>query len=260
MNPEPANSARILENIAQDAARVAHRRAILLKSFALLALGVGLGSGGTVMVQRWITPAAPVDGSRAEQPPDPKLSTALLLTGEPAMGSPTAPLTIVEFSDFECPYCRRFHDQVLTQLKQQYVSTGLVRFVHKDLPLPFHQQAKPAAAAARCAGEQNRYWEMYAALFDQQKCLSCKGASGIANELGLDTDRLQSCMQRDATQAVINANLSEANLHNIRATPTFVIGPTRDDGKHHGEIIEGAMPWPQFKALLDQQLNALKPS
>lgn len=262
MNPEPANGARILDNIELDVVPVANRRAALPKSFALLALGVGLGSGGTVMVQRWITPAAPVDGNgtRSVQPTGPRLSTALLLTGEPAMGSPKAPLTIVEFSDFECSYCRRFHDQVLNQLKQHYVSTGLVRFVHKDLPLPFHQQAKPAAAAARCAGEQNRYWEMYAALFDQQTCLTCKGATGIADELGLDTDRLQSCMQREATQAVINANLSEANLHNIRATPTFVIGPTRDDGKHHGEIIEGTMPWPQFKALLDQQLSALKPS
>ena len=238
---------------------MANHQAFLLKSFALLFLGVGLGSGSTVMVQHWVTPSLPLDEKRAEQLPPPKLSTALLLDREPVMGSPEAPLTIVEFSDFECSYCRRFHSQVLSQLKQQYVSTGLVRFVHKDLPLPFHQQAKPAAAAARCAGEQNRYWEMYAALFDQQTCLTCKGATGIANELNLDMDRLQSCMQRGATVALINANISEANLHNIRATPTFVIGPTRDDGKHHGDIIEGAMPWLEFKALIDQQLSALKP-
>ena len=230
-----------------------------MKSLALLSLGVGLGIGSTVIFQGWITPFSSLDGSRDEQPPPPKLSTALLLDGEPAMGSPNAPLTIVEFSDFECSYCRRFHNQVLSQLKEQYVSTGLVRFVHKDLPLPFHEQAKPAAAAARCAGEQNRYWEMYAALFDQQTCLTCKGATGIANELGLDKDRLQSCMQSEVTVAMINANISEANLHNIRATPTFVIGPTRHDGKHHGDIFEGAMPWPRFKALLDQQLSALQP-
>ena len=100
---------------------------------------------------------------------------------------------------------------------------------------------------------------MYATLFDQQTCLNCKRATGIANELGLDMDRLQSCMQREATVALINANISEANLHDISATPTFVIGPTRNDGKHHGDIIEGAMPWPRFKALVDQQLSALKP-
>ena len=140
----------------------------------------------------------------------------------------------------------------------EYIDKGLVRFIRKDLPLPFHRQAKPAAAAARCAGEQNRYWDFYDALFDQQTCLECKGVVGIAEELRLDTSALQACMQREATETLIKANLSEAKLHNIRATPTFVIGPSREDGKHRGEIIEGAVPWPQFKALIDQELQAQK--
>ena len=73
------------------------------------------------------------------------------------MGSNDAPLTIVEFSDFECPYCRLFHEEVLPSLKREYIDTGLVRFIHKDLPLPFHDQARPAAAAARCClGERAR--------------------------------------------------------------------------------------------------------
>jgi protein-disulfide isomerase len=257
LNLDLASGARILFNRFSSARAMANRRATLLRSVAGFALGLGLGSGGTVLLQRWITPQAahPEKASQPEPPPKPALTTELLLDGEPAMGSPQAPLTIVEFSDFECPYCRNFHEKVLPQLKQQYVDTGLVRFIHKDLPLPFHRQARPAAAAARCAGEQNRYWEMYGALFDQQTCLSCKGVIGIANELGLDSDRLQSCIERDATVALINANLSEAELHNIRATPTFLIGPTRSDGKHDGEILEGAIPWPRFKALIDQRLS-----
>ena len=133
-----------------------------------------------------------------------------------------------------------------------------MRFIHKDLPLPFHDQARPAAAAARCAGEQNRYWDLYSALFDQQTCLECKGVVEIAKQLSLDTSKLQACMQREATNTLITANLSEAQLHNIRATPTFVIGTSRSDGTHHGDIFEGAMPWPQFKALIDRQLNAQK--
>ena len=107
--------ARILLNIGYNSAPLANHQAFLLRSFALLFLGVGLGIGSTVMVQRCVTPSSPLDGSRADQPPPPKLSTALLLDGEPAMGSPKVPLTIVEFSDFECPYCRRFHSQVLSQ-------------------------------------------------------------------------------------------------------------------------------------------------
>ena len=97
--------------------------------------------------------------------------------------------------------------------------------------------------------------DSYSALFDQQTCLECRGVIGIAADINLDTSRLQACMQHDTTKALINANLSEAKLHNIRATPTFIIGPSRSDGKHHGNVVEGALPWPQFKALIDQQLS-----
>ena len=230
----------------------------LLYSTALLALGIGLGSSSTVLIQRAISPKPPARAKQATPSTPPKLTTALLLEGEPALGSPQAPLTIVEFSDFECPYCQRFHADVLPKLRQSYIDTGLVRFVHKDLPLPFHQQAIPAAAAARCAAEQNNYWSLYAALFDQQTCLSCKGVVAIAAEQGFNPRSLQACMQTTATRTQINANISEAALHNIRATPTFVIGPTLPNGKHQGDVIEGALPWPRFKALIDQKLKALK--
>ena len=213
-----------------------------------LALGLGIGSGGTLLLQQWTS-------VERQRPPAAALTTELLLEGEPAMGSNDAPLTIVEFSDFECSYCRRFHNQVLPSLQRDYIDTGLVRFIHKDLPLPFHRQAKAAAAAARCAAEQNRYWDLYGALFDQQACLECKGVIEIAEDINLDTSGLQACMQQDATQTLIKTNLSEAELHNIRATPTFIIGPSRPDGKHHGDIVEGALPWPEFKTLIDQQLN-----
>ena len=236
------------------------QRINVLKAVGWLALGLGIGSGGTVVLQQWAStsttvPNAPVERQR---PPEAALTTELLLEGEPVMGSNDAPLTIVEFSDFECSYCRRFHDQVLPSLKRDYIDKGLVRFIHKDLPLPFHRQAKAAAAAARCAAEQNRYWDLYGALFDQQSCLECKGVVVIAEDINLDTSALQACMQREATETLITSNLSEAALHNIRATPTFVIGPSRRDGKHHGDIVEGALPWPQFKALIDQQLKGQK--
>ena len=112
--------------------------------------------------------------ARAERAPPSAALTQAASQREPVLGDSTAPLTIVEFSDFECPCCRRFHEQVLPALKREYIDTGLVRFIHKDLPLPFHRQARPAAAAARCAGEQNRYWDLYSALFDQQTCLGQK--------------------------------------------------------------------------------------
>ena len=238
--------------------RFLHRKlSRFTSSIALLAVGLGLGTGGTLLLQATTTLLPTNEPAKPQTRIQPKLTTDLLLEGEPSLGHARAPLTIVEFSDFECRYCQQFHQTVMPNLKKKYIETGLVRFIHKDLPLPFHRHALPAAAAARCAGEQNKYWRMYGALFDGQSCLQCKGVVAIARERGVDATTLQACMNRDATKALINANVSEAQLHGIRATPTFVIGPTRTDNTHRGEIVEGALPWPQFQTMLDEQLTAL---
>jgi protein-disulfide isomerase len=238
--------------------RLLHRKLSTLKSsIALLALGLGLGTGGTLLLQATTKLPPTNEPGEPQKRIQPKLTTDLLLKGEPSLGNARAPLTIVEFSDFECRYCQQFHQTVMPNLKKEYIETGLVRFIHKDLPLPFHRQALPAAAAARCAGEQNKYWTTYGALFDGQSCLQCKGVVAIARERGVDATTLQACMNRDSTKALINANVSEAQLHGIRATPTFVIGPTRSNNTHRGEIVEGALPWTQFKSMIDEQLTAL---
>ena len=127
-----------------------------------LALGLGIGSYGTLVLHHRASTVLNVPNERVvhQYPPEAALTTELLVQGEPTLGLGKAPVTIVEFSDFECPYCRQFHKQVTPSLKREYIDTGLVRFIHKDLPLPFHSQAKHAAAAARCAGEQNRYWDL----------------------------------------------------------------------------------------------------
>ena len=218
--------------------------------------GILLGIAGTALLER-------MPDKRLAQPSKPQtraipaLTSSILLRGEPTLGDSSAPLTIVEFSDFECSYCRRFHEQVMPHLKRDYIDTGLVRFVHKDLPLPFHPHALPAAAAARCAGEQDRYWDLYSGLFDQQNCLNCKGILAIAAEEELNTTALKACMKRESTLAVINANRSEAALHNISATPTFIIGPTRSDGSLDGQIIEGALPWASFQSTIEKALRKL---
>ena len=218
--------------------------------------GIALGVGSTVVVLH-LNEQERTQASKPQTRPSPALTSPLLLKEEPALGDASAPLTIVEFSDFECSYCRRFHKQVFPQLKHQYIDTGLVRFVHKDLPLPFHHHALSAAAAARCAGEQNRYWDVYAALFDQQNCLDCMGVLSIAAKEELDMAELRTCMERKSTVAMINANRSEASLHNINATPTFIVGPSRIDGTLDGRVIEGALPWKTFKTAIDKALDEL---
>ena len=228
--------------------QIAHRDVVGLLT------GVALGVSSTIGIQ-WIQEHHLRRASKQPSRQIPALTSPLLLKGEPTLGDASAPLTIVEFSDFECSYCRRFHEQVMPHLKRDYIDTGLVRFVHKDLPLPFHPHAMPAAAAARCADEQNRYWELYSALFDQQNCLSCKGVVTIAAEEQLNTTALKACMERESTLAVINANRSEASLHNIRATPTFIVGPSRSNDSLEGQIIEGALPWETFKSTIEKALH-----
>jgi len=192
----------------------------------------------------------------AQAPKKPTTAT-IGIKGDPAMGSPSAPVTIVEFSDFECPYCKRFHEETLPKLKQHYIDKGLVRFIHKDLPLPFHQNAHLAATTARCAQEDGKYWEAYQALFSQQKCLNCKGPIAITATTGINRNKLEQCNQDNRIKQVVNINISEAELNGIRATPTFVIGRS-NRSMQNGKIVEGAIPWTEFKLVVDRALSETK--
>lgn len=232
------------------------------RRFLILAvvLGMAVGSATTLIAQRWLSSNRDLKQAEHQQREGPPatpntITTDVLIQGEPTLGHADAPVTILEFSDFECPYCQQFHNDVMAKLKSTYIEKGLVRFVHKDLPMPFHKHAVPAAAAARCAGDQTSYWQVYSALFKEQTCLSCKGVMEIAGSVIDDTTSLQACMNNPRTLALIEANRSEASLLGIQATPTFVIGPTLAEHRHRGTVIEGALPWPAFKEAVDQALK-----
>ena len=223
-------------------------------TIGLLIGGMALGCGVTLALQGWQQQlkSPQVEARDTTR----QLGTALLIKREPSLGSANAPLTIVEFSDFECPYCQRFHELVLPQLKRQYIDAGLVRFVHKDLPLPFHDEAHKAATVARCSIEDGRYWKVYDALFKRQNCLGCLGPEAIAEAAGTDKAKLARCLKRGQAAKAVNANVSEAQLQGIRATPTFVIGQSQGN-QHNGLVIEGALPWPQFQQLIETALQRL---
>ncbi len=225
-----------------------------LTKVALVICCVGFGIGGTLAYQAWQSTTATKPKTSQREPL--RLKAALLIEGDPVLGKADAPVTIVEFSDFECPYCQRFHDDVLPKIQSEYIDKGLVRFVHKDLPLPYHNNAKQAAHVARCSMEQNEndYWLAYKAIFKRQNCLDCQGALTIATATGIDEKKLKSCLKTGKFAAIVNSNRSEAELNGIRATPTFVIGPSQGN-KHHGEIIKGAQPWPQFQRLIEKALG-----
>jgi len=173
--------------------------------------------------------------------------------GELALGRAAAPLTMIEFTDYQCPYCRRFQAEVWPKLKHEYIDTGKLRYIARDLPLAIHAAAAPAAEAAHCAGEQGRFWDMHAALLGGPADLGSGGIERRAHALGLDLTRFDECLARAKYSAVIAAHAQQADAAGIDGTPGFVVGRAA-----HGELtgvrVEGALPYEQFDALLRKLL------
>lgn len=166
------------------------------------------------------------------------------------IGDPDAPVTIVEFTDYECPYCSRHSEQTFPSLLEQFIETGEVFYVLKDMPLEnIHPQAKSAAAAARCAGDQDAYWEMHDALFSKQPLWAEEGDGSrqvfveLAGELGLNSDQFESCLDSGRYDQAIEANLAEGRDLGITGTPFFFID---------GYPIPGAQPIDLFAFAIDR--------
>src|SRR5262249_17984609 len=120
------------------------------------------------------------------------------VTDAPALGQADAPVTLVEFSDYQCPYCRMFFSDTFPTLRREYIDTGKVRYVFRDYPLAqMHPQARKAAEAAHCAGEQGKYWEMHDLLFQNQQALALPQLSEYARNLGLDGASFDACLQSE---------------------------------------------------------------
>ena len=192
------------------------------------------------------------DGASAAGEPAPVVRLALP-TGELALGRASAPLTMIEFTDYQCPYCRRFQAQVWPKLKREYIDTGRLRYIARDLPLAIHAAAAPAAEAAHCAGEQGKFWDMHAALLGGPADLPGGGIERRAHAVGLDMTRFDECLARHKYSAVIAAHEQEADAAGIDGTPGFVVGRAA-----HGELtgvrVEGALPYEQFDSLLRELL------
>lgn len=171
------------------------------------------------------------------------------------LGREDAPVTLVEFTDYECPFCQDFHMTTFERLKQTYIETGTLRFISRDLPLEFHQHASTAAQAARCAGEQGHYWEARHLLIVNARTLSPELFTTIARDLHLDTDRFQACLQSEKQKEGVEADMNTARAAAITGTPTFVLGRTTN-GALEGPMIIGAQPFEVFDAKIKELLAA----
>jgi protein-disulfide isomerase len=187
------------------------------------------------------------------EPPPPPAPAAASDTDPRVLGSPAAPITIIEFTDLQCPYCARFSLETWPALRERYVDTGKVRFASRDLPLPFHAHALPAAVAARCAGEQGKFFEYREALFRGQAHLAEAPYAAIAARFGLDTERFEACRGNPAVAQSVREDAALAKANGIASTPSFVIG-REVEGQFVGEIVAGAQPLEAFVERIEAAL------
>ncbi len=164
-------------------------------------------------------------------------------------GNADAPITIVEFSDYECPYCQRWFDQVWTRLREEYPEQ--VRLVYRDFPLPGHPNATPAAEAANCAGEQDVYYAFHDLLFSGRLGLSADAYLGYADELELNLADFKQCLEERRHQAEVEADAAWAADLGVSSTPTFFI---------NGIPLVGAQPYEVFKQVIDMELAGKIPT
>jgi protein-disulfide isomerase len=174
---------------------------------------------------------------------DPPRATVTLRPGTPALGPADAPITIVEWSDYQCPFCKRAHptvEQVLSEYKDK------VRFVHLDYPLPFHQAAMPASEAVHCAQDQGKFWEYHKNLYETPGDLSAADLTKRATDLGLDAPTFQACTDGKKHEALIKANFDDGSALGVTGTPAFFI---------NGRMLVGAQPIEQFRELINDELS-----
>ena len=177
----------------------------------------------------------------------------LSLNGQHALGAPDAPLTVIEFTDYQCPFCNQFHRLTFPDLKKTYIDTGKIRFISRDLPLEFHNNALLAARAARCAGEQDKYWELRDVLSSNPNNLSQQAILTYAQDLSLDTKRLQACLDSEQYRGDIQKDVTEAQSIGITGTPGFVLGRSSNHTLEGIKIV-GAQPFALFDAKIKELL------
>ncbi len=167
-------------------------------------------------------------------------------------GKSNAKVEIIEFSDFECPFCGRFYSQTLGEIEKNYIDTGKAKLAFKHLPLPFHASAQKAAEASECAGEiggNDAFWAMHDGIFDNmaiQAGIEVPKLKALASDIGLDQGKFDSCLDNGDMEAKVKAHLAEASKLGASGTPTFFI---------NGIKVVGAQPYAAFEQAIEAALK-----
>lgn len=170
----------------------------------------------------------------------------------PSLGQSDAPIVIVEFSDFQCPYCKRFLELSFPKLKQQYIDTGKVKYLVRNFPLSFHANAESAAIAAACADKQDSYWPMREQLFANITRLNPELYINSAKQQDLQLPDFEACLDDPAVKAGVMADLQYGQQYGVTGTPSFIIGRVSNNRMQTPKLLVGAHPYEAFSAILDK--------
>jgi protein-disulfide isomerase len=200
----------------------------------------------------WLQAGYPLEGTQVAAP-NATAEAWDASGGMASLGAADASVTIVEYSDFQCPYCRQHALQTLPKIVETYVDTGKVRYIFNDFPLESHPNAAKAAEAARCAGAQGAYWVMHNRLFQDPKEWSQQGEGegidtfvGYAADLGLDQAAFRQCIESGQYGPQIRQTLWEGQQAGVQGTPSFLI---------NGQLLSGAYPFDEFQRIIEDELQ-----
>lgn len=196
---------------------------------------------------------------QAAPPPSGGESKSLVLSiaGDRGKGATRAPLALVDFTDYQCPFCARHIRETWPLLETEYVNRGTLRYIVRDFPMEgLHPLALKAAEAARCAGAQGQFWEMHRLLFANQRALGPSEFPKHTAALGLDLGKFQDCQDKGVQAAHVRRDLAEGRRAGVHGAPTFFLGVIEDDARVRVvQVIRGAQPFAAFKAAIDAALQ-----
>ena len=254
--------------------RFSSRRAGLAACFILAAAAPGLAQSSEVETLRRQLDQLRLDHGATKQEladlkarlkpvldrlPQPFSPQQVSVEGSPVRGNPQAKVTLVEFSDRQCPFCVRHYRQTFPDLVKNYIDTGKVRYVAREFPLTnLHKEAERASQAALCAGRQDKYWEMRELIFENPEKLTDDDLASYAQAVGADPEPWKACMKSDVYARKVATDLKDGGRLGINGTPAFAVGLTDPDDPNTfraTKLIEGAYPYEAFQEAIDELLK-----
>ncbi len=226
----------------------------LILPVAILIAAV-LISGSLIYARGGFKNAANVGGRQQAvgNQPVPGAKVDVSANDDPFLGDEKAKVTVIEFSDFQCPFCRSFWRDTLPQLKKEYIDTSKIKFVYRDYPLPFHKGAIPAAEGSQCAGDQSKFWEMHDKIFQEQDkqgqgTIQFTKADVVkwAGQIGLNMVSFNQCLNSGKYKAEVEKDIADGTTAGVSGTPTTFI---------NGRSLVGAQPLSSFKTIIDEELS-----